>query len=186
MTKARVPKVKPKKAPKKWKDFPMWKQGELTPECGPYCVLALACRIRNLDVWEEEDFPVRSIVTKGRSKADTSRGTGTGTLRRLLRHARLAGRLCKEVEKLVDGGALGIVLVRWRLPTPKVGKTGRPSSWDPEKGHYVVVLEVLKHDVVVADPYPGLPPVYRVEKNVFKDAWGHFKCWGLRVTPKDA
>lgn len=157
----------------------MWKQGELSPECGHYCVLALAERF-GTDVWGKKNYPVRWVTPE---KVDTSKGTKRKHMDRMLQKAKLAATEVSNIDDLVRGDALGLALIRWALPTPAVGERTRDRTWDPEHGHYVVVLEVRQDEIVLADPYPGVPErVYSVERAVFEAAWGLTNNWGRRVS----
>lgn len=171
-----------KHAVARWgRTFPMWKQGELSPECGPYCVLALAEYLGSKDVWDE-DYPLRWVTPP---KGELSRGTSRRNLTTMLRKVKLVAETVSEAHELVSDDSLGLVLVRWKQPTPKVGSRRRDRKWDPKRGHYVVVLEVRKRWVVVADPYPGLPRVYPAERHVFEEAWRKLGRWGVRVSSSD-
>jgi hypothetical protein len=156
-----------------WKNFLIKKQGEQDYACGLYCIVSAATHLGTV---VDDGSGVGSVL--GNLSAPISKrvmtvGVGDHGVRKLADAAGLAvwRPLRPGVDDLawrdvgLEHGSLWMVLIRTKFDDPKrIVKSY-------EDNHYVLVLDVARANVVVADPHPWKPAVHAVSKVAFERWW---------------
>lgn len=174
--------------PRRFRDFPIKKQGELDSACGLYCIVSAA-------IWLRPDFQddaggAAGVVfgTPRRYATDLLVGEGLGP-RRLARLAKRAGLQLRSsgtttYEQLLEpfdvANSLWLVMLEQQFKDPR----GQTKPVRISESHYVLILAANKEDVVVADPHPWHAPIRRMAKGEFMESWTRKAHWAAQLVAR--
>lgn len=161
----------PIRTPNRWSTFEMSRQTEEDYACALHCIVSAAASLRrqalaDLAAGLLERLSARESKEFARRMQDGP-GLGPKRVRMLTCEAGLSmWRPRKQHLEQFETPGLWIAMVRDTFP---VGGTASVEPFD----HYVLVLEYLRDDefLLIADPHPSRPNVYRLRDTIFEQAW---------------
>jgi hypothetical protein len=161
---------------RRWRAFPIQRQGEHDYACGAYCVVSAAIHLGTVN----DDAGGLGRVLKNLPQRDAQQmahglltwGTTDGSIRQVANASGLRVRRW-------NGVTLGDL--RWHDEEPRSGiwmalvqmEFRDPRGVAPVYNglHYVLVLEVTARYVILADPHPWHAAVYAMSLRDFATAW---------------
>lgn len=177
--------------------FRVNKQGDSDTACGLYCVLSAAQHVFR-DNYDAHKAAVlqRIAGSTALSKAMFGSGVLPAHFRALTEAAGLVMWRPRNagIATLADMNEDSIWIVRLRMrfergDTPASGDAVIPNAGERGDRHYVLILEVSRRHVTIADPHPWREDVFELTRGTFLHSWRSARDkggsqWVARLSPR--